>query len=148
MYFEEFYVGQRFEVDPVTLTEQEIDEFAKRYDPQPIHIDPDFANRGFFHGVIASGLHTLSAVWGEWIKSNRFGTEIIGGTGLDFVNWRKPVRPGDTLYTKAEVTDTIPSPRGKRGQVVIHFKATNQHGEEVLETQCRAYLKGRMGQMD
>lgn len=143
MFFEEFYVGQHFEVSPVQLTREEIDTFAKQYDPQPIHIDEAFAEAGLFRGIIASGFHTLSAIWGEWIRSNRFGTEIIGGTGLDFVNWTRPVRPGDTLYTDAEVVETRSSANGRRGLVAIKFTVSNQHHETVLETQGRAYLKCR-----
>jgi acyl dehydratase len=46
MYFEEFFVAQHFELNPVKLTSEEIDEFARRYDPQPIHIDTAFAENG------------------------------------------------------------------------------------------------------
>lgn len=143
MYFEEFYVGQQFDVNPVSLSAEQIHAFALEYDPQPIHIDKEFAEEGLFKGIIASGLHTLSAIWGEWIRSNRFGTEIIGGTSLDFVNWKRPVRPGDTLYTVVEVVQTTASPNGKRGLVTIKFTATNQQNDIVLETQGNAYLKSQ-----
>ncbi|PWI58673.1 MaoC/PaaZ C-terminal domain-containing protein [Sulfoacidibacillus thermotolerans] len=141
MYFHEFFVGQRFTLNSVTLTSEEIEEFAQRYDPQPIHIDPVFSQNGFFKGIIASGLHTLSVIWGEWIRSNRFGSEIIGGTGLDFVHWTNPVRPGDALQTEVEVTETKLSSRGDRGLVVLKFTVKNQHEEIVLTTQARAYVK-------
>ncbi|HHY67782.1 MaoC/PaaZ C-terminal domain-containing protein [Kyrpidia sp.] len=141
MYFEEFFVGQHFKLNPIILTSQEIYEFAHRYDPQPIHIDPEFAKNGIFKGIIASGFHTLSMVWSEWIRTNRFGTEIIGGTGLDFVQWTAPVRPGDTLYADVEVTETLPSSKGNRGLVALKFTVTNQKDETVLVTQGRVYLK-------
>lgn len=141
MFFDEFSIGQKFEVNSVTLSLEEIEEFARRYDPQPIHIDHEFAEQGPFKGIIASGFQTLSVIWAEWIKSERFGTEIIGGTGLDFVTWDRPVRPGDTLHTVAEVTETIPSQKGNRGLVVLKFTVTNQTGKTVLTTQGRVYLK-------
>lgn len=143
MYFEDFYVGQHFELSPIPITAAEIEEFARRYDPQPIHIDPVFAAGGLFQGVIASGLHTLSVVWGEWIRTGRFGTEIIGGTGLDFVRWTGPVRPGDTLYTDVEVTEANISPRRTRGLVSFKFTVRNQKDGTILTTQAQVYLKCR-----
>ncbi|WP_286886257.1 MaoC/PaaZ C-terminal domain-containing protein [Aneurinibacillus sp. UBA3580] len=72
MYFEEFYTGQRFTLEPITITAEEIDEFARKYDPQPIHIDREFAEQGPFGGIIASGFHTAGVVWRQWIESGRF----------------------------------------------------------------------------
>lgn len=143
MYFEEFHVGQHFDVKPVTFSAEEIDEFAQQYDPQPIHIDPEFAQNGLFRGIIASGFHTLSAVWAQWIRSNRFGAEIIGGAGLDFVQWTAPVRPGDTLFTDVEVAETVLSSSGTRGLVALAFHVTNQEHQAVLETQGGIHLKCR-----
>ncbi len=141
MYFEEFYIGQHFKLNPITLSSNEIDEFAHLYDPQPIHIDPEFAKNGLFKGIIASGFHTLSVVWGEWIRTNHFGTEIIGGTGLDFVKWSGPVRPGDILHTNVEIVGKEASSKGNRGLVAIRFTVSNQEGQTVLITQGRVYLK-------
>ncbi|MCF8566463.1 MaoC family dehydratase N-terminal domain-containing protein [Alicyclobacillus tolerans] len=146
MYFEEFELGQKFELPEITLTAQEIREFAEKYDPQPIHIDALFAEQGLFKGIIASGFHTLSAIWGEWIRLNKFGTEIIGGTGMDFVSWSAPVRAGDRLFTEVEVAEKSLSQSGRRGQVALKFTAKNQDGTVVLTTQGRAYLKSRMAE--
>ena len=143
MYFEEFVVGQHFELEPITLTEKEIFEFAEKFDPQPIHIDEEFSKNSIFNGIIASGFHTISAVWGQWIRANKFGTEIIGGVGLDYVTWNAPVRPNDTLKTVVEVANKIPSSKGNRGIVVIKFTVTNQSEEIVLETQGKVIIKGR-----
>jgi acyl dehydratase len=143
MYFEEFEVGQHFELEPITLTEKEIFDFAEKFDPQPIHIDEEFSKNSIFNGIIASGLHTMSAVWGQWIRANKFGTEIIGGIGLDYMNWKAPVRPNDKLKTVVEVANKIPSSRGNRGIVVIKFTVTNQSEEIVLETQARVIVKRR-----
>ncbi|WP_052947990.1 MaoC/PaaZ C-terminal domain-containing protein [Aneurinibacillus tyrosinisolvens] len=141
MYFEDFHVGQRFNLAPITMTAEEINEFARRYDPQPIHIDAHFSENGPFKGIIASGFHTASVVWGKWIESERFGTEIIGGAGLDFLNWPAPVRPGDQLFTEIEVMNTKLSSRGKRGLVTLRFTVLNQEETLVLTTQCNVFLK-------
>ncbi|QQE77181.1 MaoC/PaaZ C-terminal domain-containing protein [Alicyclobacillus sp. SO9] len=144
MFVEEFKAGQTFRLKPVSLTSEDIKTFAMKYDPQPIHIDEEFAREGLFRGIIASGVHTLSVIWSEWIKTNRFGTEIIGGKGLDFVQWSAPVRPGDILDTTVTVVEATPFDKKQRGLLVLRFDAVNQHGTNVLSTQARAYLKSRL----
>lgn len=123
MYCEEFFVGQRFTLSPVTLIAEEIESFARRYDPQPIHIDNGHAAEGMFGGMaIASGFHTVSAIWGEWIRHDSFGKEIIVGIGMDYITWTAPVRPGDTLHTLVEVTEThsITSSKSRHGCSQVH----------------------------
>jgi acyl dehydratase len=144
MYCEDFEVGQHFTLQPVRFEIDDIMHFASRYDPQPIHIDKEFADQGLFKGIIASGVHTLSVIWSEWIQTGRFGTEIIGGRGLDFVTWNVPVRPGDTLHTDVEVVEANTSPGKGRGLLVIKFTAANQDGATVLTTQARVYLKSQL----
>ena len=143
MYLEEFTVGQKFQLEPITITEEEIFEFAQEFDPQPIHTDVDFANNGIFEGVIASGLHTLCIVWKQWIKLNMYGKEIIGGMGLDYLKWTAPVRPNDTLKTEIEVIETTPSNKEGRGILVLKFAVCNQEEQVVLTTQVRAMIKSK-----
>jgi acyl dehydratase len=143
MYFEEFKIGQHFTLNPIVFTAEEINQFAQKFDPQPIHIDEDFAQKTMFEGIIASGYHTLSSIWGEWIRTEKFGYEIIAGSGMDFVTWNAPVRAGDIIDTDVEVIETNLSKKGTRGQVVLRFTAKNQENITVLVTQGRAYLKAQ-----
>lgn len=143
MYFEEFMPGQVFKLAPVTLTAEEIEAFATQYDPQRIHVDKAFAESGFYRGVIASGLHTLNAVWKVWIDLGAFGDEVIGGRGLDYVTWDAPVRPGDTLETTVEVMETSPSRSGRHGEVALRFTSVNQEGTKVCSTQARGLLRAK-----
>ncbi|MBN6188996.1 MaoC family dehydratase N-terminal domain-containing protein [Aneurinibacillus sp. BA2021] len=141
MYFEQFEIGQRFVLDAVLITAEEIDAFAHKYDPQPIHIDHEFAENGPFKGIIASGFHTAGVIWKKWVESNRFGSEIIGGTGLDYLQWPAPVRPGDRLTAEVEVVGKKLASSGKRGLLTLQFTASNQHDTVVLKMQCNAFLK-------
>ena len=77
MYYEEMEVGQRFYCEPILITAEEIERFAVSYDPLPIHIDPEVANTTIFEGIIASGFHTLSAIWGQWIRLDIFNNEVV-----------------------------------------------------------------------
>ncbi|KLU59590.1 bifunctional aldehyde dehydrogenase/enoyl-CoA hydratase [Peptococcaceae bacterium CEB3] len=148
MYFEDFYIGQRFLTDPVIITEEEIYEFAKKYDPQPIHIDPDYAEHSYFGGIIASGLHTLSIIWGQWVCLNKFGTEAIGGIGIDSLNWTAPVRPNDELKGDIEVVEMIPTSKGGRGIMTLRITVINQSKQVVLTTQVKGMHKIRPLNMD
>jgi acyl dehydratase len=148
LYFEEFEVGQHFKLESITLTEKEIYDFAEKFDPQPIHIDEEFSKKSIFNGIIASGFHTISAVWGQWIRANKFGTEIIGGIGLDYLTFKAPVRPNEPLNTVVEVVEKIPSSKGGRGILVLKFTVTNQIDQVVLDTQARAIIKGEYKQGD
>ncbi len=141
MYYEEIELGQRFYCEPILITAEEIERFAEKYDPLPIHIDPEFAQNSMFEGIIASGFQTLSAIWGQWIRLNLYGNEVIVGLGLDYVQWPAPVRANDLLTTEVEVTGLKPSSKKDRGKITLKLTATNQRGEVVLETQTNALIK-------
>lgn len=143
MYFEEFREGTAYRLPPITVTEEEILEFARRYDPQRIHIDPDFAAEGPFGSIIASGYHTLSIVWARWIEANILGEESLGGPGLERVQWLAPVRPHDILSIEVTVTAARLSNSKPRGIVSFHFDVSNQAGTRVMAMDGAAMLKLR-----
>ena len=141
MYFEEFSLGQKFYLKPVRIEEEEIFIFARSYDPQAIHIDPGFAQEGHFKGIIASGFHTLCAVWRQWIDLGVFGREIIAGMSLDELVWTAPVRPDDWLSGEVEVINLI-SVKKQRGIVLLRFIIGNQAGE-VMRMKVRAMTQSK-----
>src|SRR5437762_13991303 len=61
-YFEDYIPGAVFEYGEIRVDEAEIIEFARRFDPQDMHIDPEGAASGRFGGLIASGWHTASVM--------------------------------------------------------------------------------------
>ena len=141
MFFEEFEIGQRFECEPIIAKSEEMEGFAKKYDPHPIHTDSEYATNTMFNGIISSGFLTLSSMWGQWIRLNKFGNEFIVGNGLDYVKFTAPVRENDVLTTVVEVVDLTPSSNPERGKITIKFNVTNQHSEVVLLTQIKVLLK-------
>ncbi|HHY73599.1 MAG TPA: hypothetical protein GX497_10330 [Bacillus bacterium] len=141
MFFEEFKIGQRFQCEPVIVKSEEMEVFAKNYDPHPIHTNQEFAENSMFNGIISSGFLTLSSMWGQWIRLNHFGNEFIVGQGLDYVKFTAPVRMNDVLTTEVEVADLTHSSNPERGKITLKFNVTNQHGEIVLLTQIKALLK-------
>jgi acyl dehydratase len=122
--FDDLSVGQEFTFGSIDMPLEEILEFARRYDPQPFHIDPGRAAAGPFGGIIASGLHTQSRIFGHIIRTGWVEHVSLGGTE-QVVRWNAPVRPGDVIAVTARVEELIPS-RSKpdRGVAKIRYLGT------------------------
>ncbi len=132
-FFEDFEPGQRFRSRGVTLSEAQILDFALTYDPQPFHIDREAAERSHFGGIIASGFQTLALSFRMFYQENLLASSAMGSPGMLELRWLRPVRPGDTLYTEAEVTEKRPSSsKPDRGTLVVAFSVKNQIDEAVL----------------
>lgn len=105
MWFEDFPLGQKTVLGSYTFTEENILAFARKYDPQPFHVDKTAAEKSIYGGLIASGWHT-AAVWMKLMIANRRAAVAAGGEavqdnfvspGVREIKWLKPVRPGTTL---------------------------------------------------
>lgn len=132
LYFEDFKPGDRFESATLTMTEALIIEYARFYDPQPFHTDPEAARATVYGGLIASGLQTIGLSFKLFFETGVLSACSLGSPGLDEIRWRAPVRPGDTLRVVAEVLDTRPSSsKPDRGIVKILYTTLNQQGETV-----------------
>jgi acyl dehydratase len=131
-YFEDFYEGQVIDLGKRVVTEDEIIEFARQFDPQPFHIDRDAAAKSIYGGVIASGWHTCSMMMRMVCDGLMCTASSMGSPGLDSVRWLAPVRAGDTLSVRYHTTRVKSSTsKPDRGVVWSKWVATNQHGEEV-----------------
>src|SRR5947209_4614443 len=133
LYFEDFPVGKRLACGSRTLTEAEIIDFAKQFDPQPFHVDRDAAAKSIFGGLIASGWHTAATAMRLQVDAVLSKAASLGSPGIDELRWLKPVRPGDTLSVELEVLESRPSSsKPDRGSVKVRYVATNQRGETVM----------------
>ena len=132
-YFDDFEAGARFVTGEETLSEAEIVAFARRFDPQPIHIDAARAAEGPYGGLIASGFQTMALGFRLFYQLGLLGAACIGGPGIDAVRFHRPARPGDRIHAIATVAETRPS-RSKpdRGYVRIAYDVRNQRNEAVL----------------
>lgn len=137
MKFEQFSEGETFTTGRITMTKESIVRFGEENDPQYLHIDEEAAKNGPFGGVIASGFHTLSVVWVDWVRMDVLGQDCLGGIGMDHITWRNPVVPEDVV----QGTFTILKKRtlgSDRGVMVVGIRVINQKEEEVLS--CEATL--------
>jgi acyl dehydratase len=140
--FDELEVGQRFDFGTLEMTREEILDFGRRFDPQPFHVDEDAAAEGPFGGLIASGLHTLSASFAQMIRTGLLAKISMGGAGME-IAWPAPVRPGDVLRVSGLVEELTPSrSRPDRGVAKLRFMAYRvADGAKVLDVLGTVFLK-------
>ena len=132
-YWEDITVGHTATLGSHTVTEEEILAFAKKYDPQPFHIDPEAAERSIFGGLIASGWHSCAIMMRlsvDHMKKEQLAG--VGSPGIDSCRFVKPVRPGDTLTVRTVITESWPSKSKPIGFIRRRADMVNQHGEVVL----------------
>ena len=144
VYMEDYEVGTIQEFGAYEVTEEEILEFAKKYDPQFFHVDVEAAKESWFGGLIASGWHTCAMTMRMLVDSMEGRAHSLGSPGVDEVRWRRPVRPGDILSVKTEITELRPS-RSRPGFGSLHQDMTvsNHKGEVVMTFKSIAMLPRR-----
>lgn len=131
-WFEDYEAGEVIELDEYPVSEEEIIEFARRYDPQSFHIDPEAAKDSAYGGLIASGWHTGSIMMRMLVDGFISEVASMGSPGLDEMRWLAPVRPGDVLRGRIHILETRRSAsKPDRGLVRLSQEAINQRGEVV-----------------
>lgn len=135
-YFEDFTIGRVFDSGTRQLSEQDILGFAREYDPQYFHTDPEAAKQSIFGGLIASGWQTVGVCMRLMCDSYLLESSSMGSPGVDAVRWVKPVYPGDTLRMRATVIAAKPSSsKPDRGMATMRCNIYNQKDELVMHMQ-------------
>lgn len=134
MKFAEFRAGQVIEAGPHAVTEDEVLGFARQWDPQWFHTDPDAAAQGVFGGLIASGWHTCAIAMRLVVQAALHDSESFASPGIDQIRWSQPVRPGDQLRLRAEVIEARRSDtKAHLGILRWRWQLFNQHEAQVLD---------------
>ncbi len=143
-YFENFQVGDIIDLGHTApITTEEIINFARQYDPQPFHIDPEQAKETFFGGLIASGWQTCSLLMRLMVDSLINDTISLGSPGIDEIRWYKPVRPGDALHARLTIISTTASrSRNDLGIVRSRSEVFNQK-DELVASLAATHFFGR-----
>ncbi len=142
MRFAEIAAGQVIKAGPETITEQQILEFAREFDPQWFHTDPQRAAASRWNGVIASGWHTCCLAMRLVCDKVLAGSESYGSPGLDNLRWSNPVRPGDQLNLQIEVVDVRRArSRPTLGIVRWIWRMRNQREDEVLSLEVTSLFE-------
>ena len=145
--------GQRDILGSHTFTAEEIIRFAKKYDPQPFHIDEEAARNSVLGGLCASGWHT-AAVWmrkfrdsgkaahDAWLAEGNPPYEMGPSPGFKNMRWIRPVYVGDTI-TYANITQEWRPSASRPGWFVYTGvqEGTNQKGEPVFSFESAGFLR-------
>ena len=143
-YFEDYVPGSVHEFGSIAVEEAEMINFARRFDPQPFHIDPEASKQSIFGGLIASGWHTASLAMRLLVDHYISHVASLGSPGVDELRWLKPVRPGDTLSVRITLLEAQRS-RSKPDQGFIRgsTEVLNQHGEVVMTMKSGGFVRCR-----
>jgi acyl dehydratase len=132
-YFEDYTPGDVYEFGTITVTETEIIEFARQFDPQYFHVHPEKAVESRFGGIIASGWHTAGLTMRLYVDHFLSHVASLASPGVDDVRWPNPVRPGDTLKVRVTILEArLSRSKTDRGVVRAKIEAINQKDELVL----------------
>ncbi len=154
-WFEDIGVDETFPLGSHTFSAEEIIRFATLYDPQYFHTDPELAKQSHFGGLIASGWHTVSighrkmvdALFAEEKRLRELGREpgVSGPSpGVNSMEFKAPVRPGDTVTFELLITGKRPSNSIPGwGLLFNRLTALNQHGELVYCAEIVGFSKLR-----
>ena len=143
-YFEDYIEGDVHRFGSITVELDEVIAFAKRYDPQNFHADPDAAKLSQFGGIIASGWHTAALTMRLFAEHYLTHVASLASPGVDELRWLRPVRPGDTLSVRVTVLRAVPSTsKPERGIVTSFVEVFNQAGEAVMTFKCVNFIRRR-----
>ena len=132
--YADFRIGQLFVAGPHRVEESEILDFARQWDAQPFHIDPEAAKSTQWQGIIASGWHTCAIAMRLAVEAVLRDSNSSGSPGLEYLRWPHPVRPGDELRLSIEVLELRQSRSKEHGVVRWRWQLRTQRGDTVLDT--------------
>jgi acyl dehydratase len=138
-FFEDLTKGDRFKSETYKVSEGQIVEFAREFDPQPFHLDAAVARQTMFKELIASGWHTAAITMRLFVQTLNFAEGAIG-LGVDELRWPHAVKPGDVLQVETEILDLRES-RSKPSHGIVRIRnVTMNQRNEVVQTMMASAL--------
>jgi acyl dehydratase len=132
-YFDDFALGDTFETGTTLVSEADIVDFARSFDPQPWHLDAHAATSSPFKGLVASGWHTTAITMRLLVDCGVLRATGVLGLGVDELRWLRPLRPGTVLRVRGEVQSLEqPAPGRHAGTMRVRLTAIDQNGDAVL----------------
>ena len=130
MYFEEFVLGSKTNIEPAVINKEDMISFANKYDSIPLHTDEEYAKSTIFGNLIAPGVMSFMSVWAKYLEIDLAGDELLAGKSTK-IEWFKPVFADDVLTSTCTVSN-LTKRNEKNGIVELTFEVLNQKGELVL----------------
>jgi len=134
IYFDDLEVGQETQFGHYDVTREEVLEFARKYDPQPFHLNDEAAAQTHFGRLAASGWHTCAMTMAVIVRRLSEDRQAgLGSPGVDELRWLRPVYPGDRLTVNGKIVEKTPS-RSKPdiGSIRTETIVTNQDDVRVM----------------
>ncbi|MEU1361909.1 MaoC/PaaZ C-terminal domain-containing protein [Micromonospora zamorensis] len=149
LFFEDLVPGLTVDLGVVTVDGDEMVAFARRFDPQWYHVDPDLAGESRHGGLIASGFYTVSLFMRAYVDHLLSRAAADASPGLEELRWLAPVRAGDRLAVRVDVMGARPSTaRPGLGTVsltgtMLRLGPNDRPEQEVLRTRFRGWFAAR-----
>jgi acyl dehydratase len=144
MYFEDYQPGQTSQFGAYQVTEEEIKEFASKFDPQYFHLDNEAAKDSLFGGICASGWHTASMFMRMLIDNLPEKHGSLGSPGINNIKWLKPVYPGYILSVNSLVNHCrLTKSKPNVGLICVNYKIVNQDELVVMTLESNAFVRCR-----
>ena len=132
-YFEDYVPGSIYEFGSMTVNQDEVISFARRFDPQDFHTDPEAAKQTIFGGLIASGWHTAGLMMRLYADNYLSKVASLSSPGVNELKWKQPVRPGDELSIRVTIIEARRSnSKPDRGIVKSFIEVLNQNRDVVM----------------
>ena len=141
MYLNDLHKGMEFDLPEVTIEKERMMDFARLYDPLPLHLDEEYAQNTRFGHMIAPGVMSFMSVWAEFVKLGVFGDELVAGKSTK-IEWFKPVFAGDVLKGKLVISDIVQR-NSHNGIAETTLMVYNQDGELVLSDITESVVRYR-----
>jgi acyl dehydratase len=129
-WFDDYRVGDRFTTGSLAISEAAIIDYARQYDPQPFHTDPEAARGSLFGELVASGWQTTALTMRLIVDSGIMGATGTIGVAVDELRWPGPTRPGDILTADLEVLEKRAS-QSKPDRGVMRVLVTTRNQDDL-----------------
>jgi acyl dehydratase len=129
--FEDFTAGRVFELGTAVVDRDEMVAFARRFDPQPFHVDEEAAKASWFGGLAASGWFTAALWMRLYVDEVLNKAASLGSPGGEELVWPAPVFAGDELRASMEVLEARRS-RSRPGLGLVKLRARMHRGDVLV----------------
>lgn len=143
-WFEDYEPGDVYLFGTIDITEAEIIAFATRYDPQPMHVDPEAARNGPYGGLISSGWMTVGLMMRLLVLHYVSTCAALASPGFDDVRWFRPLRAGDRLSLRVTIeTARVSQSKPDRGIVTILMEGLAEDGMTIAQARGKGMMLRR-----
>ena len=131
--YEDFTPGRFFDLGTTVVDRDEMLTFARRFDPQPFHVDEEAGAASIFGGLAASGWFTAALWMRAYVDGLLVRASSVGSPGGEEIRWPAPVFAGDELRASVEVLGARRS-RSRPGVGLVRLRALLRRGDELVYT--------------